>query len=152
MSKIKLLVLVLIGAFLVGCAAKVPMDTFENDQALKEFPAPPSGKAGVYVYRDSFLGKALVKRVDVNGKTLGNTAPDVFFYTVVDPGPVTVATQSEFSDNILTFDAIKDHNYFIRQYIKMGVFVGGADLEIIDEEKGKTAVLKTKLALSIDKQ
>jgi hypothetical protein len=30
--------------------------------------------------------------------------------------------------------------YFIRQYIKMGLVVGGADLEQVTEEQGKIAV------------
>lgn len=36
--------------------------------------------------------------------------------------------------------------YFIRQYIKMGVFVGGAGLEIVDEAKGKKTVSNLKMA------
>ena len=32
------------------------------------------------------------------------------------------------------------------QFIKMGVFLGGADLEVIPEEQGKAAVLKLELA------
>ena len=37
-------------------------------------------------------------------------------------------------------------NYFIRQFIKMGVFVGGAGLEEISEEQGKTDVAKLEMA------
>lgn len=39
-------------------------------------------------------------------------------------------------------------NYFIRQYIKLGVFVGGAGFELIPEEQGKTAVANLELAAS----
>jgi len=42
------------------------------------------------------------------------------------------------------FDAGK--NYFIRQYIKMGALVGGADLELIPEAQGKEAVAKLGMA------
>lgn len=142
----------LLGFIVVGCAAKVPMDSIDNDKNLKEFNPPPEGKSGVYVYRDSLLGRALTKRVDINGKTIGETAPDVFFYETIEPGSTTVATQSEFSDNLLTFNAEKNKNHFVRQYIKIGVFIGGADLELVDEEKGKEGVLKTNLALSYSKQ
>ena len=31
-------------------------------------------------------------------------------------------------------------NYFIRQYIKFGLFVGGAGLELVDEEEGEKEV------------
>lgn len=37
-------------------------------------------------------------------------------------------------------------NYFIRQYIKLGVFVGGAGLELMPEAGGKAAVAKLELA------
>jgi hypothetical protein len=37
-------------------------------------------------------------------------------------------------------------NYFIRQFIKMGVFVGGAGVEPVEEAKGKQAVASLELA------
>jgi hypothetical protein len=37
-------------------------------------------------------------------------------------------------------------NYFIRQYIKIGLFVGGAGLELVDEEEGKKDVSKLGMA------
>ncbi len=36
--------------------------------------------------------------------------------------------------------------YFIRQYIKPGVFVGGAGLELVSDEDGKKSVSKLKMA------
>ncbi len=39
-------------------------------------------------------------------------------------------------------------NYFIRQIIKMGVFVGGAKLERVSEDEGKAEVSKLSLAES----
>lgn len=38
-------------------------------------------------------------------------------------------------------------NYFIRQYIKVGLVVGGAALELIPEDQGRVAVHKLELAL-----
>ncbi len=38
-------------------------------------------------------------------------------------------------------------DYFIRQYIKLGVFVGGANLEVISAEKGKEAVSNLGMAV-----
>jgi hypothetical protein len=37
-------------------------------------------------------------------------------------------------------------NYFIRQYIKMGVFVGGAGLEQVPEEQGKKDIAQLEMA------
>jgi len=37
-------------------------------------------------------------------------------------------------------------NYFVRQFIKLGAFVGGADLDLIPEEEGKADVAKLEMA------
>lgn len=37
-------------------------------------------------------------------------------------------------------------NYFVRQFIKLGAFVGGADLELVPEEQGKADVAKLEMA------
>jgi hypothetical protein len=70
------------------------------------------------------------------------SASDVFFHTEVSGDEHEVSTEFEFSPNTLKlmFDAGK--NYFVRQYIKVGAFVGGADLELIPEAQGKEAVAK----------
>ena len=102
--------------------------------------------AGVYVYRNSFVGQALKKNVYLDGKFLGESANKTYFHKPVQPGEHTVSTESEFSDNALKFIAEAGRNHFIRQYIKMGVFVGGANLELVDEEEGRSGVLSSRLA------
>ncbi|MGU3842596.1 DUF2846 domain-containing protein, partial [Vibrio diabolicus] len=57
-----------------------------------------------------------------------------------------VSTESEFSENHLTILTEEGRNYFVNQYIKMGVFVGGAGVELVDESKGKAEVLKVDMA------
>ena len=60
----------------------------------------------------------------------GESAPNVFFYTQVKGGEThKIETESEFSPNTLELMLEAGKNYFIRQFIKMGAFVGGADLE-----------------------
>ena len=129
-----------------GCAS-VPMETEEMNSKAKNFNPPSEGNSGLYIYRNSWVGKALKKDIWVDGKCIGETAPDVFFYESVE-GDAThkVSTESEFSPNDLIIRAKSGMNYFIRQYIKMGVFVGGADLELVDEEKGKEEVSELDLA------
>ncbi len=57
-----------------------------------------------------------------------------------------VSTESEFSPNDLLFRVKSGMHYFIRQYIKMGLFVGGAGVELVDEVKGKEDVKSLKMA------
>jgi hypothetical protein len=131
---------------LSGCAS-VDMASKEESAKAKEFKAPSQGNAGVYIYRDSFVGQALKKDVWINGNCVGESAPDVFFSTEVEGGKKhKIDTESEFSPNTLELMFEAGKNYFIRQFIKIGVFVGGAGLEQVPEEQGKAAVAKLELA------
>jgi len=116
-----------------------------QDASMKTFAAPPEGKAGVYIYRNSLAGQALKKNLYLDGEFVGESANKTYFYQQVEPGEHTVSTESEFSDNALTFIAEAGLNHFIRQYIKMGVFVGGANLEVVSEDEGKKGVLSSRL-------
>lgn len=140
-------VIALTVALLVSGCASVDMASKAESAKAKEFNPPSQGNAGVYVYRDSFVGKALKKDVWIDGKCIGESAPDVFFYTEVAGGNNhKIDTESEFSPNTLELVFEAGKNYFIRQFIKMGVFVGGAGLEQIPEEQGKIAVAKLEMA------
>lgn len=140
-------ILALAAALLVSGCASVNMASQDASDKAKAFPTPSSGHAGVYIYRDSFVGKALKKDLWIDGKCLGQSAPDVFFRTEVEGGKAhKIDTESEFSPNTLemVFDAGK--NYFIRQFMKMGVFVWGAGLEQVPEEQGRKDIAKLNMA------
>lgn len=81
-------------ALFTGCAS-VKMESKEASDKAKQFAQPQSGMAGLYTYRDSFVGKALKKDLWVDGKCIGESAPDVFFYTQVTGGKHVVSTESE---------------------------------------------------------
>jgi hypothetical protein len=132
---------------MTGCAS-VPMEGMEETSTAKKFNPPAEGKSGLYIYRNSFVGRALKKDVWVNGKCIGETAPDVFFYEVVEGDTKhKVSTESEFSPNDLLIKVKSGMNYFIRQYIKLGMFVGGAAIELVDEEEGKKDVSELDMAI-----
>jgi len=57
-----------------------------------------------------------------------------------------IETESEFSPNTLELVVEAGKNYFIRQFIKMGVLSGGSDLEKMPEDQGQKAVAKLNLA------
>lgn len=143
----KFSILLIMVSFLgvVGCA-KVPMAPVEQDTALKEFNPPQSDQSGIYVYRNCFVGAALKKTVYLDSKAVGESAEDVFFYTTTNPGDHVLSTESEFSNNDLHIETEGGKNYFVEQYIKLGVFVGGANLRLVDEETGRKGVLGCGLA------
>lgn len=134
---------------LLSACASVPMESAEKSAAAKQFNPPSSGNAGLYIYRSGSFGAALKKDVWVDGQCIGETARNVFFYHEV-PGDAEhkISTESEFSPNDLLLKAASGVNYFIRQYIKIGVFVGGAGLELVSDEIGKAAVKELELAQS----
>ncbi len=139
----KSLMLIAALALLTGCASVVPMAPADQDAASKTFRAPTSGMAGVYIYRDnSFVGKALKKRLSIDGVVIGETAPGVYFHREVKPGKHVVATQAEFGENTIELNAVAGKNYFFQQYIKMGTFKGSAGIQAVSEEDGKQAVLQ----------
>jgi hypothetical protein len=132
-------------ALLSGCAS-VPMESAEKDQALKAFPAPPENQAGLYIFRDSALGPILKKTVKIDNEVVGETAMNTYFYRVVSPGAHVLATESEFSDNTINLNAEAGKNHYVRKSIKMGVFVGGAQLQEVSESEGQKGVADTELA------
>ncbi|MGN6579934.1 MAG: DUF2846 domain-containing protein [Bordetella sp.] len=133
-------------SLLAGCASVPMADNTASNQA-KQFSPPGEGKAGLYVFRDGILGSALKRAVYVDGKCLGESAPRVFFHTEVDGDKTHIlSTQSEFSPNQLSLYMKAGINYFVRQYIKMGVLVGGANLESVSDEEGKKAISQLSMA------
>jgi hypothetical protein len=145
LKKVLTLLTLVLAVYLTGCAT-VPMASIEDDQLRKQFSVPSEGKAGVYIYRNSNFGSALTKAVYIDDHLVGATAPMTYFFREVPAGQHKLSTQSEFGNNELILMANPGLNYYVRQYIKMGVFVGGANLELMSEEEGKKGVSECNLA------
>ncbi|WP_313516144.1 DUF2846 domain-containing protein [Pseudomonas sp.] len=144
-NRIKFLVAAF-GLVVLGGCASVPMDTPQADAALKTFAAPTGDQAGLYIYRDSFVGQALKKTVTLDGAAIGETANRTYFHRFISPGNHVIGTESEFSDNNVNLVAVAGQNYYVRQSIKMGVFVGGAKLEVIPPATAQADLQKCELA------
>jgi hypothetical protein len=144
-----LYILSLTAAVLMSGCASVDMATQADSDKAKAFTAPSAGNAGVYIYRNSFVGRALKKDIWINGNCVGESAPDVFFYTEVAGGKThKVETESEFSPNALELMVESGKHYFIEQFIKLGLVVGGADLVQVNEDAGKKVVSQLSMAKS----
>ena len=133
----------------VGCASVPTANNHLSEQA-KKLEAPSEGKAAIYVYRsNSPFGAALKKDVWIDGECLGETARGTFFFKeVLGNQEHTVSTESEFSPNHLVLKTESGKNYFVQQSIKMGAFVGGANVNQVDDETGKKAIREYQLAQS----
>ena len=134
-------------AILATACATVPMESKDASSRAKQFNAPSPGQAGLYIYRGGGPGGALKKDIRVDGTCIGESAPKVFFFTeVAGNREHTLSTESEFSPNDLKLVTQSGKNYFVEQSMKMGVFVGGAKLTVVDEREGRESVQKLELA------
>ncbi len=145
--KKSLFVIIVFMSLLSGCAS-VEMVPKKDSDLAKQFNPPSPNKAGVYVYRkDSNFGAALKKDVWIDKKCIGETAKGVFFYHEVEGDKEhSISTESEFSPNALMIKMKSGMLYFIEQYIKFGVFVGGAGVEQKDGDTGKTDLAELSMA------
>lgn len=146
MKKVISAILIISSVILLFGCASVKMASKDEDTTLKKFTPPPPDKAGLYIYRNSFLGQALYKDIYVDSVFIGETANGVYFYLEILPGTHTISTESEFGENSVMFEAEQGKNYFAEQFVKAGVFVGGAGIEMVDESVGMQQVLDCELA------
>lgn len=143
----KKLTLITLAASLLSSCASVPMENRSVSDQAKAFPTPSQGNAGIYIYRLGGLGTALKKDLWIDGRCIGETAPKVFFFEEVAGNMEhKISTESEFSPNEFTLKTESGKNYFIKQYIKMGLVVGGANLKLMDETKGMKEISRLKMA------
>lgn len=137
----------LVFSFMITACATVELEDKEKDASAKQFNLPSEGHAGLYIYRNLGVGTALKKDIRVNGDCVGESAPSTYFLLEVDGGKEhEISTESEFSPNKIYLPAESGKNYFVENYITLGLFVGGANLRIIDEDKAKSDIMKLKLA------
>jgi len=133
------------GFIFTGCSATVDLASLAQDREAKQFVTPDNDHSGIYIFRDSFLGKAVEKKVIVDSKLLGKTVNETYIYVIVPSGIHHIETESEFSNNTLEIYTLGGQNYFIRQYTKMGLLIFGANLVEEDENVGKKSIMKRRL-------
>jgi hypothetical protein len=137
----------LAAAFLLGGCASVPMGDASQDAALKSFPAPKPGMAGVYIYRNEVFGAAIKLPLVLDGASVGQSGPKTYFYADVAPGQHTVVSQSENTDT-LSFNAAAGKLYFVWQEVKMGLFAARSKLHLVADGEGRKGVQESVLAAS----
>ena len=142
---------IVIAAFLMatisGCAS-VPMAPLEADQQAKLFQ-PVKGKSAIYIYRNEALGGAIKIPVAINDKTIGQTAPDTYFYLQTDPGQTKISC---FGENIENFvlSTKPEQIYFIRQEMKMGMWAARCAVYEVPAAEGKEAINTCNMAQALN--
>ncbi len=103
------------------CAAAQVVASTASDQQAKAF-TPPSGKAAIYVYRNSsvagFGGKAVRLQMILDGRMIGYLTTDTYFMVEVDPGEhdLWVGWENFLEPKlmIMPITAVAGQSYFVR--------------------------------------
>lgn len=128
---------------LVGCAS-VNMGDAKQDAALKTFTTSKD-KTGVYIYRNESMGAAIKMNVELDGKTIGQTAAKTYLYKEVTPGKHTFTSKAE-NDSSIEVDAKPGTMLYIWQEVKMGFIGARSKLQLVDQAQGQKGVQETQLA------
>lgn len=141
-SMMRLLVLVLCSLIFTGCAS-VNMAPASQDSRAKNFK-PETDQATIYVYRNETFGAAVKMPVLLNGYHVADTIANSYLAMSVSAGNYQVTSKTE-NDSSLDLKVESGKNYFVWQEVKMGVWSGRSQLQVVSEEKGKAGVLECKL-------
>ncbi len=120
------------------------MGDAKQDATLKTFTIPKD-KAGVYIYRNESMGAAIKMSVELDGKSIGQTAANTYLYKEVSPGKHTFTSKAE-NDSSIDVDAKPGTLLYIWQEVKMGLLSARSKLQLVDQAQGQKGVQETKLA------
>jgi len=111
-----------------------------SEKGPQALPEQPPDKGLIYVLRTKGLEGATVQvKLAMDGKWVGVNGMANYFYVEVDPGPHYFCVKAALDKpGLLSLVIEKGKTYYLRQNLTMG----GTDLDLIDEEKGKQYVAK----------
>lgn len=102
-------------------------------------PEQPADKGLIYVIRTKGLeGAAVQAKMAMDRKWVGVNRGANYFYIEADPGPHYFCVKVGLDTGLLSLVIEKGKTYYLRQNLTMG----GTDLDLLDEEKGKEYVAK----------
>ncbi len=112
----------------------------DADYRAKQFIVKPD-KANIYLYRELVTGEDEPWTVELDGEVVSKTTGGACLMREVEPGLHKITSTSDSADPLLlTAEAGK--NYFIRQDAKLGFFRIRRQLQQVDDQAGKRAVIK----------
>lgn len=111
--------------------------TEKGPQAL---PEQPPDKGLIYVLRTKGLeGAAVQVKLAMDGKWVGVNGMGNYFYVEAEPGPHYFCVKAALDKpGLLSLVIEKGKTYYLRQNLTMG----GTDIDLLDEEKGRQYVAK----------
>lgn len=143
-----LILLILIAMGISGCASRLglPMASPELDAKMKTFPPPEAGKSGLYIFRDSSVGFAIIDAISLDDVQIGKVPANSFIYRDIEPGAHTLSIPTEFSKYKIDLDIEPGKLCYVNYYIRMGVFRGNGALKVVEENNAKKRIKKLEMA------
>lgn len=140
------LFLVMLAISIVTGCASVPMTSLEEDSAAKQFQVSKY-KSSIYLFRNEIRGGGFPFTVSIDDQIAGQTAANTFFKWEVAPGEHLIKSFAEDTSSILLI-AKEGQAHFVRQKVKIGMWMPRSQLSEVTETEGKEAVNECKMVKS----
>ena len=121
-----------------------------TDNGPQVLPEQPADKGLIYIIRTKgLMGATVQARIAMDGKWVGTNHVGNYFYIEVDPGPHYFCMKEIMAEPaLLSLVVEKGKTYYVRH----GFTMGGIDVDLLDEEKGKEYVAKYHRSIFEEKQ
>lgn len=127
--------LAVLAAGLFGCSATGP----RFSEVSKDLPSLGENEGRIYFFRNSFMGAAVQPEVSVNGRVVGKSQPNSFFFLDRPAGSyrATARTEAEGSIDIVLRP---QQTAYVQMSISMGFMVGHPAFQRVGESEGRSAL------------
>ncbi len=138
----------------LSCGPSGAHFSHHSEKGPQALPEQPAEKGLVYVLRTKGMeGATVLAKLGMDGKWVGINGMANYFYLEVDPGPHYFCMKAGPFEGLeepglLSLVIEKGKTYYLRQNITMG----GLDLDLLDEAKGKQYITKYSRSLFEEKQ
>lgn len=105
------------------------------DQVQSGFPPLAPGMGRIYIYRTTVMGAAIQPSVKLDGETVGDAAPNGFFYVDRPAGTHQISTSTEVT-RVLSLTLESGQVRYVRLGISFGFLVGHVYPELVDDSEG----------------
>ena len=131
-TKLTLFVTVLAAAlFGVGCVASGQKYSEYSSQIADLDPE----SSRIFFYRkNNFFGSGVQPQIKLNGKVVGKSQPNGFFYVDAEPGDQQVSAKTEV-EKTLIISLSKGQVEYVRSSPALGLLIGRINFQIVEEAK-----------------
>lgn len=120
---------------LAGCATGPKYSEMKGS-----IPPLRSDQGRVFVYRDSSFGAAISPSVAINGKIVGVSRANGFFYTDLPAGNYRMSAETEV-ERSLTFTLATGEIKYVKASISFGIIAGRINFDLVNQAAGEEALL-----------